>query len=161
LLADLPPKDQEPPAIALEIVAKDSYVSGEQGTVLVAFVNQSGKEVDMIFEHRCLYDRAAHLFDLEVIDGRGASAMLDIYRAPIGLIGSGLDDCQFPYIRAKVPADGRVSIEIPFDVSVLEWAAPELPPGALAPGVYSVEVTTALARRPFLKGRFRLNVKRP
>lgn len=159
LLQDLPPESKQPPKIALEIVAKDSYIQSYSGTVSVAFVNRSGKEVDMIFEHRCLFEKASHLFDLEATNGRGARAMLDQQRPPVGMIGALNVDCPNPYVRAKVPAEGRITIEIPFRTFAVAQIGPGLPPGELAPGVYSVEITTPLVRHPRLKGRFRLNLK--
>ncbi len=157
-LANVPTWFEDPP-IDLEISPQPQYASGYAGVVRVAFVNRSAREVDMFFEHRCLFEDARHLFDLEVTNAQGVSAMLELYRPAIGMIGALNVECPKPYIGAKVAAGGRVSIPIVFEVSAVEQMTPGLPPRALRTGSYSVEVTTPLVRHSFLKGKFRMNVK--
>jgi hypothetical protein len=156
-LADVPAA-KTPPSIALEIRPQRGYISGYPGALWVAFVNRSASEVDMVFEHRCLFWDPGNLFDLEATNDRGESAMLDVFRPKVGILGALDVDCPKPYVGAKVPAGGRITIGFFLDASALEQVGPGLPPGALAPGIYSVEVTTPLVQRPSLKGTFRMNV---
>jgi hypothetical protein len=127
----------------------------------VAFVNRSSGDVELVFQHQCLGLEPSQMFDIVVQNARGERAALEQARPPAGMIGSLGKQCEFPFFRATLPPQGKISTRVPFEVASETPFGPRgTEGGPLAPGTYSVEVKGPLVRRPPLAGSFSLVVVR-